>query len=96
MPEGKWDLGEESAGTDLDEVTGSKDAPLTWLNENVDAVLMDEVMNGVGSEGASPLPDAGRILSADAYPQSLWGGGGVGATEADRMRGASEDSHDIR
>ncbi len=52
-------------------------------------------MNGVGGEGAPPLPYAGGILSADAYGQLLWVGGGVWATEVECMWEASEDSHGI-
>ena len=88
-------MGEEWAGTDLDEVIGGEDAPFARLNEDVDAVVMDKVINGVGGEGTSPLPNASGVLPADAYCQSLWGDGGIWATESGCMGGAPEDSHGL-
>ena len=51
----------------LEEVAHGPDAALAGLDEHVDALVVHEVVDGVGGERAAALPDPGGVLAADAY-----------------------------
>ena len=88
--------------TRADAVTGDVERPCRPVadgpDEDLDAVLVNKLMDGVGGEGAASLPYSGGVFSPDANSYSLGGWGGRGAvrtTEAEGMWGTSEDGHRV-
>ena len=80
----------------LDEVVYGEDSSVTRLYEDIDAIFVDQLFDGVGGEWASTFPNSSWVLAPDANGE--FGRTGRSERTPQRLGGTSqtESRHDNR